>query len=401
MRQIEASTAALQAVVFALVAATFTTIYITQPVLPVIQAEFGVSESVASLSVSAVILGIALANLPFGVVADRLPIRPIIFAGSAVVCTASLICAATRGIALLIAARFVQGLFIPAMTTCLVAYLARRLPAARLNVVMGSYVSATVAGGLGGRLLGGFIHPPLHWRYAFVSASLLLFLAAAAAVRWLPPDDRPDAGGDAAKVGFFALLKRPELLRIFCVAFCAFFVFSAMFNYMPFYLSRPPIRAPIRVITAMYLAYVVGIATGPIAGRLSNRLGVGRTLSLGAALLAAAIAATLKPWLPLIGVSLAGMCAGFFCMHAAAVGALNRRLEAGRGRANSLYVLFYYLGGGAGISATGVWYARWGWPGCVSLALAVLAIPLGIGIFEASIPAASAAPGVRAPRLSP
>ena len=103
MRQIEASTAGLQAVVFALVAATFTTIYITQPVLPVIQAEFGVSESVASLSVSAVILGIALANLPFGVVADRLPIRPIIFAGSAVVCTASLICAATRGIALLIA----------------------------------------------------------------------------------------------------------------------------------------------------------------------------------------------------------------------------------------------------------------------------------------------------------
>ena len=26
---------------------------------------------------------------------------------------------------------------------------------------MGSYVSATVLGGLGGRLLGGWIHPPL------------------------------------------------------------------------------------------------------------------------------------------------------------------------------------------------------------------------------------------------
>jgi YNFM family putative membrane transporter len=33
---------------------------------------------------------------------------------------------------------------------------------ARLNVAMGAYVSATVVGGLGGRLLGGYLHPPLH-----------------------------------------------------------------------------------------------------------------------------------------------------------------------------------------------------------------------------------------------
>jgi YNFM family putative membrane transporter len=51
----------LQTLVFALVAAAFTTVYITQPVLPILQREFGVSASIASLSVSAVILGIALA----------------------------------------------------------------------------------------------------------------------------------------------------------------------------------------------------------------------------------------------------------------------------------------------------------------------------------------------------
>jgi MFS transporter, YNFM family, putative membrane transport protein len=153
----------LQAIVFCLVAASFTAVYITQPVLPVLQVEFGVSETKASLTVSAVILGIALANLPFGVLADRYPIRPILLGGATVVSAASLLCAATKGIWLLIAARFVQGLFIPSLTTCLAAYLARSLPLARLNVVMGSYVSATIAGGLGGRLLGGWIHPPLHW----------------------------------------------------------------------------------------------------------------------------------------------------------------------------------------------------------------------------------------------
>jgi len=54
----------LQALVFALVAAAFTTVHITQPVLPILPREFGVSASLASLSVSAVILGIALASQP-------------------------------------------------------------------------------------------------------------------------------------------------------------------------------------------------------------------------------------------------------------------------------------------------------------------------------------------------
>jgi MFS transporter, YNFM family, putative membrane transport protein len=65
----------LQALVFTLVAAAISNLYLTQPVLPVIQQEFGVSAPLASVTVSVVILGIALANLPFGWLADRYPIK--------------------------------------------------------------------------------------------------------------------------------------------------------------------------------------------------------------------------------------------------------------------------------------------------------------------------------------
>ena len=75
----------LQIQVFCLVSAAFTTIYITQPVLPVLQAEFRINESLASVSISAVILGIALANLPFGMMADRYKVRPIIIVGGSVI----------------------------------------------------------------------------------------------------------------------------------------------------------------------------------------------------------------------------------------------------------------------------------------------------------------------------
>jgi len=371
----------LQAVVFCLVAASFTAVYITQPVLPVLQVEFGVSETTASLTVSAVILGIALANLPFGVLADRHPIRPILIGGATVVSAASLLCAATKGIWLLIAARFVQGLFIPSLTTCLAAYLARSLPLERLNVVMGSYVSATIAGGLGGRLLGGWIHPPLHWRYAFVTSAALLVAAALAAARALPREPARQAAEEPS-TGFATLLSRPEVLRVLAVSFSAFFVFSATFNYLPFYVSRPPISAPLSVVTLLYLAYVVGMVAGPLAGKLSNRLGSGATMVLGSGVLATAIACTLVPSLKVIAPSLALICGGFFGLHAAALGTLNRRLTGSRGRANSLYVLFYYLGGAAGISATGWAYAHRGWPGVVTLAITVLAVPLGVGLYE-------------------
>ena len=122
----------LQIVVFALVSASFTNIYITQPVLPVLQSEFSADMVLVSLSVSAVILGIAISNLPFGFLADRFSIRPIICAGGILVAIGGLVCAITQELWILIGARFFQGIFIPALTTCLAAYLAKSLPAANL-----------------------------------------------------------------------------------------------------------------------------------------------------------------------------------------------------------------------------------------------------------------------------
>jgi len=84
-----------------------------------------------------------------------------------------------------------------------------------------------------------------------------------------------------------------------------------------------------------------------------------------------------------VAVSLAGVCAGFFIVHTAAVGALNRKLATSRGRGNSLYVLFYYLGGTAGITASGLAYRRAGWRGVVALVTLLLLIPIAAGILEA------------------
>jgi YNFM family putative membrane transporter len=371
----------LQLIVFALVSASFTNIYITQPVLPVLQGEFSVDMVLVSFTVSAVILGIAISNLPFGFLADRLPIHPIIFTGGVFVAFGGLVCALANDLWVLIGARFLQGIFIPALTTCLAAYLAKTLPPERLNVVMGSYVSATVLGGLGGRLLGGWIHPPLHWRYAFVSASVLILIATFTAMRGLPRTS-VDTGHQRNSIGFLVLIKRWELLRIYFCAMGSFAVFSSVFNYLPFRLTAPPFNFSTELTTLFYVVYVVGIFMGPTAGNISNRIGSGNTLLGGSAFLGISLALILLPSISAVVLGLLGICAGFFTVHAAAVGSLNRRLSSGQGRANALYVLFYYLGGWLGITCTGLAFKQGGWNAVVYICAFLLLIPLGAGIGE-------------------
>ncbi len=371
----------LQVIVFALVSASFTNIYVTQPVLPVLQKEFAADMVVVSFSVSAVILGIAISNLPFGFLADRWPIHPIILTGGILVAVGGLVCALTRDLWVFIGARFLQGIFIPPLTTCLAAYLAKTLPAARLNIVMGSYVSATVLGGLCGRLLGGWIHPPLHWRYAFVSASVLTLLATVTAVRGLPR--RPaEAGRRQDSMGFWELIRRWDLLRIYLCAMGGFAIFSSVFNYLPFRLAAEPFGFSTEMTTLLYLVYIVGIFIGPTAGRVSNRFGSGNTLLGGSIVLGGALTLI---WLPSISAVIAGLlctCAGFFTIHAAAVGSLNRKLSSGQGRANALYVLFYYVGGWLGITGSGFAYKQGGWSALICVTLLLLIVPLSAGMGE-------------------
>jgi YNFM family putative membrane transporter len=335
-----------------------------------------------SLTVSVVILGIALSNLPFGYLSDRWPIHPMILIGGLVVALAGGLCALTHSLWVLIATRFVQGLFIPSLTTCLAAYLAKTLPARRLNVVMGAYVSATVLGGLGGRLLGGWLHPPLHWRYAFVSAAGLTLLATLGALRVMPPAPQPTGAENQPAVGFATLLGNWRLVRLFCCAAGSFAIFSSIFNYLPFRLAGPPFDFATEKTTLLYLVYIIGIFMGPLAGRISNRLGGGATLIAGAAVLGFALMLVALPSVTAVVVGLLLVCTGFFTIHAAAVGTLNRRLTGGQGRANALYVLFYYVGGWLGITAAGLAYQRGGWSAVIVMVGGLLAIPLLAGLIE-------------------
>ena len=371
----------LQFIVFALVSASYTTVYITQPVLPMLQEEFAADMVLISFSVSAVLLGIAISNLPFGFLADRLPIHPIILIGGGAVTLAGFVGSLTKTLWILILARFVQGFFFPALTTCLAAYLAKTLPKEKLSIVMGSYVSATVVGGLGSRLLGGWMPPPWGWRYALILAALLTLMTTIIALLGIPRGPR-QIRQHQPSVSFWSLLKRGDILLIYFCAAGGLAIFSPIFNYLSFRLTASPFNLSTELTTLVYLVYIAGIFVGPTSGRISNRYGSGNTLLGGATVLGASLILLLLPSISTIVIGLFGICTGFFTLHAAAVGTLNRKLSGGFGRANALYVLFYYVGGWLGITSAGFAYELGGWHAVIYTAFVFLSLPVWTGISE-------------------
>ncbi|MCF8098593.1 MAG: MFS transporter [Desulfarculaceae bacterium] len=370
----------LQALVFGLVGAAISAIYFTQPVLPQLSREFAASPPMASLSVSLVILGITLACLPFGVLADRWAVKSIIALGGGGTALCLALAALSPNLPVLLAARLGQGIFLPALTSCLAAYLARTLPPSGLRVVMGSYVAATVVGGLMGRLLSGFFLAG-HWRACFWLGTFLVLALSLPPMAWLPTQGPPPAH-QKNQPGYFALLRRWPTLAPYLATFGSMFVFAAVFNYIPYHLAAPPFMASTTLISLVYLSFIIGVAQSPFAGRLAGRWGAGPVLLMGAALFALALMVSRIPSLPMVVLSLVLVCAGHFTIHATSQGLLNVRLSSSQGRGNSLYVLVYYLGGWAGITAAGALWNRWAWSGVTGLGLAMLLLPVAVGLVE-------------------
>src|SRR6478609_3403064 len=80
------------------------------PALPALTGDLGATTSVAQLTVTACLIGLATGQLIAGPLSDRFGRRGILLAGIVAYILTSALCAISPTIELLIAARFVQGL---------------------------------------------------------------------------------------------------------------------------------------------------------------------------------------------------------------------------------------------------------------------------------------------------
>ncbi|WP_068166660.1 multidrug effflux MFS transporter [Rhodococcus phenolicus] len=255
------------------------------PALPALSADFGTATSVAQLTVTACLVGLAGGQLVAGPVSDRFGRRGVLLAGTVAYVVTSALCAVSPTIELLVLARLVQG--IAGGVGIVIAQAAGRDIYAG-GALIRFYGRVTVVGGFAavvGPLLGGLLDTVTDWRGLFVFLAVVgavILAAACVTFRETLPAGRRTRGGvtDAAR-DFGTLLAD----RVFVGAVVGQgFLYAALFAYLSgstFVLQDIYGLSPQQYALAFGLNSAGFMVFGYLAGRASERWSIRGTLAVG------------------------------------------------------------------------------------------------------------------------
>lgn len=352
---------------------SFATLYIPQPMLPLLAGHFGVTPGEAGLLMTVAMLPLAFAPVFYGYFLQAIPARLMLIVALGLLAVNQVCFYWVDAFWQLLVLRLLQGLLLPAIFTALMTYCASTVPQPMVRRAMGFYIGATILGGFGGRLLGGLFASAFDWRIAFVVVGLLQLLPL---LLMLKADS--DANINFARLdprSISRVLARREYRSMFVALATIFFVFSGILNLAPFHLrDLQPDASPL-LISLLYIGYLVGVPISFYSHAISKRLRDERAgLLLGLGLHAFGL-------FMLLFVDFAGLVAmmfllagGFFLLHALLTGLANHLASEHRGVVNGLYVSVYYLSGALGSWLPGYLYQGFAWQGMILLFFVLLAI---------------------------
>jgi len=377
--------------------------------LPTLAQAFGATFAQAQWIVLAYLLTITAAIVSAGRLGDLLGRRRLLIAGIALFTLASLGCGLAPSLALLVAARALQGLGAAVMLALTVAMVGETLPKDRTGSAMGLLGTMSAIGTTLGPSLGGVLMAGLGWRSIFLVNVPLGLVNLWLARRWLP---RPRPVAEAARPGFdipgtvalaatlvayalamtsrhfgllavaaagsalfvavesrsaaplvrLAMLRDPALGASLATSALVATVIMTTLVVGPFYLARS-LGLPAAVVGVVLSAGpLVSALTGAPAGRLVDRLGAARMTFTGllGMLAGAGALASVPARFGVAGYvgSVVVMTAGYATFQAANNTALMSRVDAAqRGVASGMLSLSRNLGLITGASAMGAVFA--------------------------------------------
>jgi MFS family permease len=351
----------------------FIDMYATQPLLPELRTAFGASEAAVGLTISAITLACALAAPFVGSLADRLGRKRVIVTAIAGLGVVTLATATATTLPGLIAWRFAQGVFMPAIFAVTLAYIAEEFPAAVGGRAVGAYIGGNVFGGFFGRYAAAVIAARADWHLVFVVLGALNIVGALVVAAALPRSRRfvRSASMRSAFVAIGGFVRNPVLLATDAIGGSILFTLVAAFTYATFYLAAPPFVLGTIGLGNVFCVYLFGVVASPLSGRLIDRFGHRATLLWSIAASAIGIAITLIPNVGAIIAGLGLMASGVFCAAAASQGYIGVIATERRSTAAALYLSAYYAGGGIGAVAPALCWLHGGWPATVALIVAV------------------------------
>src|SRR5262245_8727260 len=156
------------------------------PALPQMAAEFGASNDLVQNTVTAYMLGMSVAFIPVGMVADALGRKRILLSGLGLLIATSVSCALAPNLTLLLGLRFVQGIGASACLLLAATIAADCFRGAKLVSVLGLCGAAWGAAPVLAPAVGGFVVQLGSWRLVFALLALLTSAVAVLVAKVLP-----------------------------------------------------------------------------------------------------------------------------------------------------------------------------------------------------------------------
>jgi predicted MFS family arabinose efflux permease len=354
----------------------FLNLYSPQALLPALAREFGVGPAEISSIMTASALAIAV-TAPFtGAIADVLGRKRVISAAMLAVVVPMIGAALAADVPQLIFWRFLQGLLLPPIFAVSVAYVGDEWPPADVARVAGIYIVGASLGGFCGRLVPGVLGDLVGWRVAFLVLAGLSLAGAVLVALLLPRETRFVRSEDfsASARQMLRHIKNPQLLATYAIGFGVLFNFIAVFTYVSFHLAGPPYYFSSTLLGLIFVTYLGGTAIAPVTGWLVSRLGRRRFVLAVLAAWACGVVLLLAP--PVVAI-IAGLVVCATCGMLAqtiATSYVAMIAKEGRSSAVGLYVTCFYAGGSVGAFLPGLAWDAGGWPACLAMVMAMLAL---------------------------
>ena len=377
-----ASEPTMRLISFATLFVIGTDTFLTAPLLPLLQREFGVSVSQSGWLVSAYALGYALFALIAGPISDRLDRRKVLLAGLIGFTVFTAACGGTWDFWSLFATRLFAGIAAAFVTPQIWASIPVTVAPPSIVKTMGYATAGLAIAQVVGIPIGSFLSS-LGWRipfFAIAAASVLLWILLYARF----PNVRPANAAGGRLFAPYAHVGRSRPLMLSLVAYLLFQTgnFAAL-SFIGSWFSQD-FGATQTMIGAAMIVIGLGNAIGSLTGsRLVARLGQQRSLllgilALGAIYLVTAFVHTL--WIAVVVLALGMLVGGF--LFPVLMSELQSHTDLARGTVSSLSNAAMYAGTTIGGAVGGYLLTQFtGYSGVAVFTVAAYIVSLGVYAF--------------------
>lgn len=348
-------------ILYYITACTYAILYAPQSVLAIISNDFPLlSSSTISLIMTVALLPLCFAPLVYGSFLSSFSARSILISCIVLLTIIQLCLYFTTSFYQIITLRLMQGLIIPAILTCIMAFISKNISVIKLQQALATYIGMTILGSMIGRLLSGLTAHYYNWHFAMLMWSLLLLISIFL-LFGLKQQFKTKATIIKAQ-DYKEIIMSKGILPLLLIDCFAFFVFVGMTTALPFRLQTLKGEDANLFTALMYSSLTVGILVSLYSTKIKHFFkNEVRSIIIALCIYIMSLPIFMSENIIILYFGMILMCVGLFIVHSMSPGLINRFSQHDRSALNGLFLSIYYTGGTLGSYIPNLIYSTFNW----------------------------------------